>query len=124
MRRLRRTMVGEDALRSRCSLYNLYSAPRIFASERRPADRSGDFLQVPDAPGRRKLNYDVGQECMHFWQLLAYVVAAQLQADGTVTPLPDEVTSDMLWEWMVEPHWNRFVEILTAVPPTLSRAGR
>ena len=33
MRRLRRTMVREDALRSRCSLYNLYSAPRIFASK-------------------------------------------------------------------------------------------
>ena len=31
-RRLQRTMVRENARRSPCSLCNLYSAPRIFAS--------------------------------------------------------------------------------------------
>jgi hypothetical protein len=69
----------------------------------------------------QRLNYEVGQECTHAWQLLAYVIAKHLQADGTAAPLPVEVISDVDWKWIVERHSTRFVEILTAVPPALDR---
>ena len=44
-----------------------------------------------------RLCTDIGVECLHAWQLLAYIAAAQTQSDGRVAALPGTVTSDPLW---------------------------
>ena len=67
---------------------------------------------------------DIGVECLHAWQLLAYIAAAQTQDDGTVAALPDKVTGNPLWVWMVEPHWSAFTSILSKIPPALVRTSR
>lgn len=71
-----------------------------------------------------RLCTDIGVECLHAWQLLAYIAAAQTQEEGSVAALPDEVTSDPLWVWMVEPHWSAFSSILSRIPPALVRTPR
>lgn len=71
-----------------------------------------------------KLNYDIGQECLHSWQLLAYIAAARRLDTEPEASMPDEVTSDPIWQWMVHPHWDRFIEILTQVPAASTRTTR
>lgn len=71
-----------------------------------------------------RLSTDVGVECLHAWQFLAYVAAAQTRSDGTLAPLPDDVTGDPLWTWMVEPHWPAFTSILAKFPPGAVRTPR
>ena len=71
-----------------------------------------------------RLIADVGVECLHAWQLFAYIAAGQTESDGTVSELGDEVTTNALWAWMVEPHWARFTEILAKFPPGLIRTPR
>lgn len=71
-----------------------------------------------------RLCTDIGVECLHAWQLLAYIAAAQTQSDGRVAALPGTVTSDPLWAWMVEPHWPAFTYILSRIPPALVRTSR
>lgn len=71
-----------------------------------------------------RLCTEIGVECMHAWQLLAYIAAAHTQSDGAVAALPDTVTSDPLWVWMVEPHWSAFTGVLSTFPPALVRTSR
>lgn len=71
-----------------------------------------------------RLSRDVGVECLHAWQLLAYVAAAHLQPDSTFAEVADDVAADLHWQTMVEPHWDRFTDLLSRVPPGDMRVER
>ena len=81
-----------------------------------------DEYQVHRDVGR--LSYEIGTEVHTAWKLLAYVVAAGLNADRDCASLPGALTTHPMWVRMVGPHWSRFVEILTSMPSGTERVER
>lgn len=78
-----------------------------------------DLVLIDDAYQQNldveQLSYNVVQQSQHFWKALAYIAAARrvLNVDE---PLSTDRDHDELWEQMGAEHFERFEEVLRAVP--------
>jgi hypothetical protein len=64
------------------------------------------------------LMYSVVEQATHAWKALAYLAAFRRVSGVPVgEALPAEVTDTRTWTRMVQPHWDRFEQILSTAPP-------